>query len=155
MTLFYRCFVTALAGLVLSSGALAADKPRKSYSDKELVAILKAEGFAAADIFDERVIQIKVDGQAYYLNVYNDDDLQMYYGVTGYSIPVAAMNEWNRTRRLSRAYIDDEGDPVIESDLLANAGYTERQLVEFVKVFIDVVDVFRDYLRETDGVTET
>lgn len=155
MTLFFRCFVIALVGLALSSAALAADKPRKSYSDKELVAILKAEGFAAANIFDERVIEIKVNGQAYYLNVYDDDDLQMYYGVTGYSIPVAAMNEWNRTRRLSRAYIDHEGDPVIESDLLANAGYTERQLVEFVKVFIDVVDVFRDYLREADNVVDT
>ena len=47
------------------------------------------------------------------------------------------VNTWNRDYRLSRAYTDDDGDPVLEADLLANAGMNEEIVTEFIKVFID------------------
>ena len=46
------------------------------------------------------------------------------------------INEWNRKTRLNTAYIDEEQDPVMESDLLANAGINEAIVKEFVGLFV-------------------
>jgi hypothetical protein len=74
----------------------------------------------------------------------------MYFGVTGYVLTPEHMNEWNRTKRLSRAYLDDEGDPILEADLLANAGFTGEQFLEWFKVFNYSALEFRQFLIEND-----
>lgn len=55
------------------------------------------------------------------------------------------MNQWNKTRRLSRAYLDDENDPILEMDLLANTGMTPKQITEWVSVFISPAVEFRQH----------
>ena len=145
-----RITVITAIGLVLSSVALAAKTLPAEYSDKELAKILKDDGYRNVEITSERVLKIKVDGQEYALLVYDDNDLQLYYGLTGYAISFEAMNEWNKTRRLSRAYLDDENDPILEADLLANAGMTPRQITEWVSVFISSAAEFRQHLGEND-----
>lgn len=123
---------------------------QKSYTDEELVEILRNDGYRAVEISDERVITIKIDGLTYVLFVYEDDDLQLYFGLTGYVVDNDDMNAWNRTKRLSRAYIDDENDPILEADLLANAGYTEEQFLEWLEVFNFSAREFQQFLIEND-----
>jgi hypothetical protein len=123
---------------------------QKSYTDEELVEILKDDGYRAVEISEERIITIKIDGLTYRLFVYDDDDLQLYFGVTGYAVDADQMNTWNRSKRLSRAYIDKENDPVLEADLLANAGYTEEQFLEWLEVFNYSAREFQQFLVEID-----
>ena len=131
--------------------AAAAQAPlKKNYTDQELVEILSNEGYRAVEISGERRITIKVDGLTYTLYVFDDDDLQLVFGMTGYKVTHKDMSEWNRTKRLSRAYLDLEDDPIVEADLLANAGYTEEQFLEWVDVFNIVAREFRRYLDEQD-----
>ena len=120
------------------------------FQDFVSVEILRNDGYRAVEISEDRVITIKVDGTTYALYVYDDDDLQLYFGVTGYELMPEHMNEWNRTKRLSRAYLDDENDPILEADLLANAGYTEDQFLEFFKVFVYTALEFRQFLVQND-----
>ncbi len=138
--------------LLFAAVPLAAAEPalKKAYTDEELVEILKNDGYRSVEIEEERVIKVKLDGINYRLYIYDDDDLQLYFGVTGYDIDAEAINEWNRTRRLSRAYLDEENDPILEADLLANAGYTEEQLVEWFQVFTWATGEFRQFLLEND-----
>jgi hypothetical protein len=70
--------------------------------------------------------------------------------VYGYELDADDMNTWNQTKRLSRAYIDDENDPVLEADLLANAGYTEEQFLEWLQVFNFSAREFQQFLIEKD-----
>jgi len=126
-------FVAALA--IAAGTAYADDEVRKSYTDAELIEILKNDGYRAVEQVEDRVLSIRIDGYTHYLYIYDDDDLQLYFGLTGYDVNADDMNEWNRTKRLSRAYIDDVNDPVLEADLLANAGYTVKQLSEWISVF--------------------
>ena len=91
---------------------------------------------------------VKIDGNAYLLANHPSGDLQAYYVVTGANVSHADMNEWNRTKRLSRAYLDSDEDPVLESDLLANAGLTESHVTEFFRVFKDSAAIFRDFIIE-------
>lgn len=132
--------------VVAAQGAL-----KKSYTDEELVEILKNDGYRAVEISEDRVITIKIDGLTYVLFAYDDDDLQLYFGVYGYELDSDDMNTWNRTKRLSRAYLDDENDPVLEADLLANAGYSEEQFLEWVKVFSFSAREFQQFLVENDN----
>jgi hypothetical protein len=116
------------------------------YSDDKLIQIIKNEGYGSVEKIKEGTIRVKVDGHT--LAVFNkpDGDLQLYYSVAGSKVTVEDMNEWNRTRRLSRAYLDADKDPTLESDLLANAGMTEKHVTEFFSVFKTSVDAFRDFI---------
>jgi hypothetical protein len=133
---------------------MADDKLRAAYSDEELVEILKDDGYRAVEIREDRVIDIKVDGQTHVLLIYEDNDLQLYYGLTGYIMSDRAINEWNKTRRLSRAYLDDDNDPILEADLLANAGMTPKQITEWLSVFVGSAQAFRQHLNENDQAGE-
>ena len=150
MTKLIRLFVVISFVLALPIAAAAQEQLKKHYTDEELVDILKDDGYRAVEISEDRVITIKVDGTTYALYVYDDDDLQLYFGVTGYVLTPEQLNEWNRTKRLSRAYLDDENDPILEADLLANAGYTEQQFLEWFKVFNYSALEFRQFLIEND-----
>jgi hypothetical protein len=150
MTSIARRFVLVAIAFALPVVAGAEEQLKKRYTDEELVEILKNDGYRAVEISDERVITIKVDGTTYALYVYDDDDLQLYFGVTGYILTPEQLNEWNRTKRLSRAYLDDENDPILEADLLANAGFTEQQFLEWFKVFNYSAIEFRQFLVEND-----
>lgn len=145
------CRLGVLAVLFsLPVAAAGEDSLQKSYTDEELVEILKNDGYRAVEISEERVITIKIDGLTYVLFVYDDDDLQLYFGVTGYVLDAEDMNAWNRNKRLSRAYIDNANDPVLETDLLANAGYTEAQFLEWLEVFDLSAREFQQFLIEND-----
>lgn len=145
-----RVVAVTTCGLLLSFACLAEDNLRAAYSDEELVEILKDDGFRAVEIREDRVIDVKVDGQTHVLLIYEDNDLQLYYGLTGYVISDRAINEWNKTRRLSRAYLDDDNDPILEADLLANAGMTPKQITEWMSVFVGSAQAFRQHLNEND-----
>ncbi len=136
--------------LILPLGAAAQDSLKKHYSDDELIEILEKDGYRAVEKSEDRVISIKIDGLTYYLFIYEDDDLQLYFGLTGYLVDADDMNNWNRNKRLSRAYLDDEDDPILEADLLANAGYTAEQFIEWLEVFSFSAREFQQFLIEHD-----
>ena len=123
---------------------------KKFYSDHELIDILQKNGYPVVNLAEDRVITIEIDGLTYVLFVYDDDDLQLYFGLTGYVIDAEAMNTWNRAKRLSRAYLDEENDPILEADLLANAGYTREQFLEWLEVFNFSAREYQQFLLEND-----
>ncbi len=130
--------------------ASADDKLHDQFSDEQLVTILNDAGYAAVTIVDEDFLRINVNGESYGLLNQDEGDLLLYYGLTGYTLDCEAINSWNQNSRLSRAYIDDEGDPVLESDLLSNAGMSSDHVWQFVRVFIQAAELYRDFLDEAD-----
>jgi len=49
------------------------------------------------------------------------NESEIFNAIAGVKISYEDINEWNRRKRLSRAYLDSDKDPTLESDLLANA----------------------------------
>ena len=137
--------------LAFALPVLAEPSLKKTSTDDELIDMLETGGNRAVEVVKDRVISVKVDGTTFVLYAYKDDDLQLYYGVTGFEIGADAINDWNRTRRLSRAYLDDEGDPVLEADLLANAGSNTEQFLEWLEVFAWSAVEFRRFLVDNDN----
>lgn len=81
-------------------------------------------------------------------------------GVTGYSsllfyaawatdtpFEFSKANEWNRQSRFGRVYVDDQGDPVIELDLLLTGGVTRQTVKDYIEIFVDSALSFAATLR--------
>ncbi len=66
----------------------------------------------------------------------NEGNLRLYATrVTEEPASLALINEWNRTKRYSRAHIDSDGDAVLESDLDIRGGVTIHTIRGFIKIF--------------------
>jgi hypothetical protein len=152
-TLFALAIVCA-PSLSLAGESKGESPKLRHYAVGELAELVRSEGYGSVRVEENRVA-FKADGSQYLLFLYDDGDLQLYYGLTGVSISTDDINSWNRHRRLSRAYIDSEQDPVLEADLLANAGVNDRIIAEFIKVFVGSASHFRSFLREHDRSGET
>lgn len=117
----------------------------------DLKSLLRREGYRTIEEVDNKTILFSRDDIKYLLKRYDDGDLQLYYGLTGVRITFTDCNDWNRQRRLSRAYIDSDGDAVLEADLLGSGGINRNIVKEFVKVFITIsVPKYKEFVRERD-----
>ena len=137
-----------LSGLMwaASFSAFSADGLVDKYSDDNLIQILRQDGYGAVGKIKDGAIRFKVEGSTYVLYNQQDGDLQLYYSLSGAKISFDVINEWNKTKRLSRAYLDSDLDPTLESDLLANAGMTEKHVTEFLRLFKISVSGFREFI---------
>ncbi|MBC7169829.1 YbjN domain-containing protein [Candidatus Bipolaricaulota bacterium] len=54
---------------------------------------------------------------------------------TGGAVPCEVVNAWNRTKRGSRAFIDEEGDAAVEAELYLRGGVTWETIRQFVERF--------------------
>lgn len=57
-------------------------------------------------------------------------------------VSMAAMNEWNRTHRFTRAYRDTDGGATLEADLDYSGGVVKATIEAFVKGFRDAIPAF-------------
>ena len=53
-----------------------------------------------------------------------------------------AVNAWNRDNRFGRAFLDTDGDPILQYDLDLEGGATERTIQEAVRTFRALLEDF-------------
>lgn len=58
------------------------------------------------------------------------------------------INEWNRTRRFAKAYINEQGEACLEADLELTGGVTEKNVKEWIKTYILCLIAFKKHLEE-------
>lgn len=61
--------------------------------------------------------------------------MQMRFGITDTKADLNSVNTWNKTKMYSRAYLDDDGDPVLEAEQDLAGGVTRDRLKDFIKTF--------------------
>jgi hypothetical protein len=81
----------------------------------------RAEGYKVASFFH---------GPSYLL---------LYNAFTDVNPTLATVNEWNQKNNFSRAYVDKDGNAVLESDLVLTGGVASDTIELFVKTFRDSV----------------
>lgn len=135
-----------LALALIATSASADTMLISKFTDDELVNILKNDGYKSVEKLEDGVLIIQIGGSPYILFNNDDGDLQTYYGLDGANISLEVINEWNRTKRLSRAYLDSSLDPILEADLLANGGLTDKHVTEFMDVFVTSVQLFKCFV---------
>ncbi len=112
-------------------------------ADEELITSLDTPSLKAF-LSDYTNGQFEEDGDAVYhfkmlgcnTLLWNDGhNLQLYAGFIHPGISLEQINAWNLTHRFSRAYLDKDLDPVLESDLELQGGSTVGSLREFLHTF--------------------
>ncbi|WP_457630773.1 YbjN domain-containing protein [Oceanithermus sp.] len=140
--------------LLLAPAALA-QKVVTATDATQVTRVLAANGYKfSLDSENDGTPLIRLqigDGYKAILFFYDDDpgqpgyeSLQLYAGfsVDG-KIALATVNDWNYNYRFGKVYLDDELDPVIESDLDLSGGVAlEGTLLVFIQNFEAAFDSF-------------
>jgi hypothetical protein len=105
---------------------------------QSVAAVLRAEGLQVEVKTDKDGDPLLVSsiGENQKFSVYfynctnhaNCETVQFYAGYSETKMNTAKLNDWNRTKRFGRAYIDQVGDPVVEMDIDLAAGGMSRAL---------------------------
>ncbi|GAA4497882.1 YbjN domain-containing protein [Pseudaeromonas paramecii] len=121
------------------------------YSLADLERIIKAEGYSSVTTKGDNKVVFKSDGHIFSLFLYKDGDLQIYFGAQGVKVTTDDINKWNKEHRLSRAYLDDDGDLALEADMFANGGLNEKMVKALVSIFVNTsVPAFIEFAKEHD-----
>lgn len=76
----------------------------------------------------------------------NCGSIQFYAGYTDSKMTVETLNEWNRTKRFGRAYIDSVGDPVVEMDINMVGGLSRTAFEDDLSLFRQVTQQFSNFV---------
>ena len=72
-------------------------------------------------------------------------NLQLWTYLTGRRVTLDQVNNWNQSKRFSRAYLDKDGDPNVEYDVDLEGGVTLGAVREAIETFEAVVTAFKDF----------
>ena len=146
-----KTFISAILISLLAMSAQADVNRVERFTDAEVKKVLRDEGYGSVRIIEEGEIRFKAAGNIYVLYNHDDGDLHLYFGSTGLKLNYEDMNEWNRTTRLSRAYLDNDMDIALETDLLSNAGLTQEMIKAMIQVFVETsVPRFITFAQDND-----
>jgi Putative bacterial sensory transduction regulator len=73
----------------------------------------------------------------------NCDDIQFATAWAGAEVSEEKINEWNKTKRYGKAYLDDEGDPHLEMDVNIHLGVSEENLSDTFEWWGTVLRAFK------------
>ena len=127
-----RWFAVAAVAVVLA-GPVSAQPTRDRITAELLTGLLRDKGMEG-QVNERGNVIVNTNGTkiVYFIS---GQTMQAYFGLRGTSANVTTINEWNKTKRFGRAYIDAEGDPCVELDYDLEGGVSD----ESIKVWFDTV----------------
>ena len=122
-----------------------------------LVQALQDGGYAAqlgTDRVGDPMITSGVGGTTFQIFFYNCTDHRECATVTFHSgydlrepITLDRMNEWNRSKRFGRAYLDREDDPILEMDVdLDDGGISPLLFIDNIEFWASVLGDFERFI---------
>lgn len=147
--------------LVLALPVLAISKPVNATDASQVSAVLSEQGYTfTLDQDDEGMPLFRIKLKAGYdalLFFYDDipdrpgyESLQLYAAFgTDSKVPLQKVNNWNYSYRFAKVYLDDDLDPVLESDLDLSGGV---DLAGTLAVFLENFETsFKSFASEVVG----
>lgn len=125
----------------------------------DVVTILQDEGYRAKldrDEYDEPMIETTMSGLVSVIFFYNcvDDYCEdMQFACSwGLDEPLDpdVIERWNEGHRFGRAYLDEEGDPIVEIDLQLGPGGTPELIAGYVYTAEVIFSAFEDFISTED-----
>jgi hypothetical protein len=130
--------------MMLVQPALAEPAVLHSITAEEIQATLGDLGFTGSEIDEDGDVIVMMHGRAALVVVGsgNARQLRILVAFTEPRLSLEQVNYWNRTRFLSRAYLDTDGDTILESDLDMDGGVTMNRVKDWLHTFGDTINVF-------------
>lgn len=135
----------ALLGISLPAAAVAQDQ-MTTVSDKHMETILSDMDIDFTKSKDH-TWKLTLDGHKVLLFLANDNtDAQLYIAFSDKTVSPSKMNEWNKSKRFSRAYADDDSNPALENDLDFAGGVTDATIKTWIRLYRNTVTQFIKFL---------
>ncbi len=113
--------------------AMLLEKVIESITVDELIELMEGEGYAV-ETHKLGFLQWKIEGFRCQLFIADDAEaLQFHVSFGDGNATLQKVNDWNATKRFSRTYLDDEGDPHLELDLDLAGGVTEARIKDYLR----------------------
>lgn len=154
MTLHLFRAAAVAAGLAVSAHAAAASDMIDATDPAEILNI--ARGFGSANLDKDGAgdprITGRIDGYGYTVLFYgcvngaNCTNLTFNAGWDLESFDLSKVNDWNRERRYGRAYLDDEGDPIVEMDVNVEFGVSRRNFDDTYLLWSSILTDFAKFV---------
>jgi capsule polysaccharide export protein KpsC/LpsZ len=130
--------VAITAGALLAAPSftrpMAAQEVVSEVSTEQLQKMLESMGYEVEQP-KEDMLQFAIEGHTA-LAINKKKNVQLYsYFKKQKKMDLKKVNEWNATKRFSRAYLDQDGDAVIEWDIDLEGGTTAGALKESIRTY--------------------
>lgn len=103
-----------------------------SITASQLRAVMENEGYAV-ELESENVVIWRIDGMRAMLLVADDEESVQFYAAFGDGNgTLRKANDWNKSKRYSRTYLDGDGDPCLELDPDLEGGVTAERIESFL-----------------------
>lgn len=145
----YARLAVPLAAVLLGPTRVAADEP-------DLVTKMTAgrlertmKSFGDVKTFTEienNTYGFEVNGLRFLL--FNRTSSMQLRATFGGTASASRVNEWNRDKRFSKAYLNTDNHPVLEADIDLEGGVTQANVEKWMKMFVASVALFKKHLEE-------
>ena len=116
-----------------SASQMSAERIVKTITMDRMKAIMESEGYSVS-MHESGCLMWELIGSHVWIAIAEDgESLKFFAGSKGGTATFRKVNEWNRTKRYSRTYLDDEGHAWLEVDLDLTGGVTEARIADFLK----------------------
>ena len=117
-------------------------------------------GFAKIKPMDkETVIEVRHEGTKYLVLPYGCDaagkaceNLQFFAGWSDFDIGLEEVNAWNQGYRFAKAYIDNDGDIILEMDISIEYSVGSAYLEDTFETWLNVIELFEDKVLRPDAM---
>jgi hypothetical protein len=116
-------------------------------SSQRALRLLNDAGYTDAKVDQDDDIVAKFGSETVLVLVGSEKNTVMKFRyTTSRKAALSLLNEWNRKRKFTKAYVDQDGDTTLEMDLDFAGGITEARVVDAVRTFAQSLDLFKKEL---------
>lgn len=145
--------VMALAALTAAWAGPSSAQNVRAQDPGTVVSALQGAGYTAnlgTDKLGDPMISSSLNGTVFQIFFYNCKDNRDCATVefhSGYDLPTSPsldlINEWNRTKRFARAFLDKENDPILEMSVdLDDGGLSPALFIDNFEFWATILDQF-------------
>ena len=140
--------VVAAVGLLSGGEAAEAQGVEKTVFEKitgtQLRRMMVDEGYSV-EVDEDGDIRWKLDGlKTLILISKNRESIQFHIAFSDGNASLRKVNEWNKSKKFSRTYLDDKEHPHLELDLDLEGGVTEERIQSFLRTCKTSMSVWLD-----------
>jgi hypothetical protein len=144
MKRFSPLFLLVLALTTSAASAHAADRLiYEKISSPQMKTILMGEGYEGIEINGSDDLTVSMNDYRVLIVVRGNEyrNIQFRFAIRA-DATLDFVNTWNRDKSYTKAYLDKEGDPVIEMDLDLTGGVTEERIKDGIATFSRAMSTF-------------
>ncbi len=129
--------LSALFLLTASVTPAQASNVIETISAQRVVELLGQAGFTGAEIDSDQDVLVNMQGYRVLILVgsYQGKNLSMKFALAGTKANHQIVNQFDLEKRFGRAYLDGDGDPVLESALDLEGGVTEARVLDHFRTY--------------------